>query len=96
MLESLKKVQTGEDCRLKNVDIYLFGKCVQVDLLCPILFISSDTPAADKFGGHYSSYSEGVKHVTCSCNVPFDKLDDQNLCSNKSRTVSTYCAKYWM
>jgi len=60
------------------VDIYLFGKCVQVDLLCPILFISSDTPAADKLCGHYSSYSEGVKHVTCSCNVPFDKLDDPN------------------
>jgi hypothetical protein len=78
MLESLKKVQTGEDLRLKNVDIYLFGKCVQVELLCPILFIASDTPAADKLCGHYSSYGEGVQRVTCSCNVPFDKLDDPN------------------
>jgi hypothetical protein len=78
MLESLKSVQTGEDPQLKNVDIYLFGKCVQVELLCPILFISSDTPAADKLCGHYSSYGEGVKRVTCSCNVPFDKLDDPN------------------
>ena len=76
MLESLKKVQTGEDSRLKNVEIYLFGKVVKVDLLCPILFISCDTPAADKLCGHYSSYGEGVQRVTCSCNVPFDSLDD--------------------
>jgi hypothetical protein len=40
--------------------------------------ISSDTPAADKLCGHYSSYGEGVKCITCSCNVPFDKLDDPN------------------
>ena len=60
------------------MDIYLFGKCVQVELLCPILLIASDTPAANKLCGHYSSYSEGVQHVTCSCNVPFDKLDDPN------------------
>jgi hypothetical protein len=72
-------VQTGEDPQLKNVDIYLPGKCVQVELLCTILFISFDTPAADKLCGHYSSYGEGVKHILCSCNVPFDnKLDDPN------------------
>jgi hypothetical protein len=37
MLKSLQRVQTGADSRLQNVEIYLFGKCVQVDLLCPIL-----------------------------------------------------------
>ena len=51
---------------------------MQVDLLCPILFIAVDTPAADKLCGHYSSYCEGVQHVTCSCDVPFSKLDDPN------------------
>jgi hypothetical protein len=76
MLESLKKVQTGEYFCLKNVEIFLFGKIVRVDVLCPILFISCDTPAADKLLGHYSSYGEGVHWVTCSCNIPFDKLDD--------------------
>ena len=45
-------------------------------MLCPILFISCDTPAADKLCGHYSSYGQGVHHVMCSCNVPFDNLDD--------------------
>ena len=39
MLESLKKVQTGKDSQLQNVEIYLFGKVVKVNLLCPILFI---------------------------------------------------------
>ena len=60
MLKSLQRVQTGADSRLQNVEIYLFDKCVQVDLLCPILLIGVDTPAADKLCGHYSSYTEGV------------------------------------
>jgi hypothetical protein len=80
MLKSLQLVQTGADSRLQNVEIYLFGKCVQVDLLCPIMLIAVDTPAADKLCGHYSSYSEGVQCVTCSCNVPFiSDLDDPNI-----------------
>jgi hypothetical protein len=78
MLKSLQRVQTGADSRLQNVEIYLFGKCVQVDLLCPILLIAADTPAADKLCGHYSSYSEGVQHVTCSCDISFSDLDDPN------------------
>jgi hypothetical protein len=43
MLKSLQRVQTGADSRLQNVEIYLFGKCVQVDVLCPILLIAADT-----------------------------------------------------
>jgi hypothetical protein len=49
MLKSLQHVQSGADSRLQNVEIYLFGKCVQVDLLCPILLIAVDTPAADNY-----------------------------------------------
>ena len=78
MLKSLQRVQSGEDSRLQNVEIYLFDKCVQVDLLCPILLIAVDTPAADKLCGHYSSYTEGVQRVTCSCDVPFIDLDDMD------------------
>ena len=78
MLKSLQRVQTGADSRLQNVEIYLFDKCVQVDLLCPILLIAVDTPAADKLCGHYSSYTEGVQRVTCSCDVSFIDLDDPN------------------
>jgi hypothetical protein len=48
MLETLCKVQTGEDTHLQNVEIYLFDKQVIVDILCPILFISANAPAADK------------------------------------------------
>jgi len=47
MLKSLQRVQTGVDSRLQNVEIYLFDKCVKVDLLCPILLIAVDTPTAD-------------------------------------------------
>jgi hypothetical protein len=72
MLDSLKKVQTGEDFRLKNVEIYLFGKVVTVDVLCPILFISCDTPAADKLCGHFQvmvkvssgSHAPAMFHLT--------------------------------
>jgi hypothetical protein len=53
----------------------LFGECKQVDLLCPILLFAADT-AADKLCGHYSSYTEGVQHVTCSCVVSSSALDD--------------------
>jgi hypothetical protein len=49
---------------------------LRVDVLCPILFIAADTPAAALLCGHYSSYGKGVQRVTCSCNVPFAKLDD--------------------
>ena len=77
MLRSLQRVQSSEDTRLQSVEIYLFGKVVQVELLCPILFIVCDTPSADKLCGHYSSYNQGVKHVTCACDdVPFFKLDN--------------------
>jgi hypothetical protein len=51
---------------------------VQVDLLCPILLIAADTPAADKLCGHFSSYSEGVKHLTCSCDVSFSDSKNPN------------------
>jgi hypothetical protein len=45
LLKSLQRVQTGADSRLQNVEIYLFGKCVKVDVLCPILLtIAVDTP----------------------------------------------------
>ena len=40
----------------------------------------SYTPAADKLCGHFLSYGKGVKCVTCSCNVPFDKMDDPDFC----------------
>ena len=76
MLQGLQRVQTGVDSRLQNVEIYCFGRCLRVDVLCPILFIAADTPAADKLCGHFSSYGKGVKRVTCSCNVPFGKMDD--------------------
>ena len=36
------------------------------------------TPTADKLCGHYSSYTEGAQHVTCSCDVSFIDLDDLN------------------
>jgi hypothetical protein len=52
MLKSLQCIQTGVDSRLQNVEIYLFDKGVQVDLLCTILLIAVDTPAADKLCGH--------------------------------------------
>jgi hypothetical protein len=61
MLETLRLAQSPKTSTLKNVEIYLFGKVVTVDILCPILFISADTPAADKLCGHYSSYNAGVK-----------------------------------
>ena len=90
MFKSLQRVQTGADSRLQNVEIYLFGKCVQVDLLCPILFIAVDTPAADKLCGHYSSYSEGVQHVTCSCDIPFSELDDPLFLERSQPTVPKF------
>ena len=78
MLETLRLAQSPMASTLKNVKIYLFGKVITVDILCPILFISADTPAADKLCGHFSSYNSGVKQITCSCDVPFIKLDDPN------------------
>ena len=63
----------------QNIEIYLFDICVQVNLLCPIWLIAVDTPAANKLCGHYSSYTKGVQHVTCSCNVSFTDLDDPNV-----------------
>ncbi|MCK7501273.1 MAG: hypothetical protein MZW92_72520 [Comamonadaceae bacterium] len=94
MLQGLQRVQTGVDSRLQNVEIYCFGKCLRVDVLCPILFIAADTPAADKLCGHFSSYGKGVKRVTCSCNVPFDKMDDPDFCCspvtwNDMHTIAT-------
>jgi hypothetical protein len=94
MLQGLQRLQTGVDSRLQNVEIYCFGKCLRGDVLCPILFTAADTPAADKLCGHFSSYGKGVKHVTCSCNVPFDKMDDPDFCRspvtwNDMHTIAT-------
>jgi hypothetical protein len=78
--QGLQGIQTGVDSRLQIVEIYCFGKCLRVDVLCPILFMVTNTPAADKLCSHFSRYGEGVKHVTCSCNIPFDKMDDPDFC----------------
>ena len=65
MLKSLQCVQTGADSRLQNVEIYLFDKGVQVDLLCTILLIVAvDTPAADKLCGHCCKLHQGG-HSVC-------------------------------
>jgi hypothetical protein len=62
-----------------------FGKCVWVDLLCPILLIAVDTPAADKLCEHYSSYTLGVQRVICSCNVPFSDFGQR--CQKKTQNI---------
>jgi hypothetical protein len=50
-----------------------------VSLFVPLFeLIAADTPAADKLCGHFSSYSEGLKRLTCSCNVSFSNLNDPN------------------
>jgi hypothetical protein len=76
MLKTLREVQTGEDTRLQNVEIYLFDKQDIVDILCPILFISADTPAADKLCGHFASHTTKVKCIPCSCDTLTNLLDD--------------------
>jgi hypothetical protein len=87
MRQGLQQVQTGVDSRLKMLK-YIVLENVS------ILFIAADTPAADKLCAHFSSYGKGVKHVTCSCNVPFDKMDDPDFCCspitwNAMHTIAT-------
>jgi hypothetical protein len=94
MLQGLQQVQTGVDSRLQNAEIYCFGKCLRVNVLCPILSIAADTPAADKLCTHFSSYGKGVKLVICSCNIPFDKMNDLDFCCspvtwNDMHTIGT-------
>jgi hypothetical protein len=69
MLETLRKSQTGEDIRLQNVPICLFGEIKVVDLICPILFIAADTPAADKLCSHFQSYTGKIQRPTVSCDI---------------------------
>jgi len=76
MLDGLRKVQTGEDPRLHNVPICLFGEVKFVDVVCPIMFISADTPAADKLCGHYSNFAGVIERPTHACDVPVDDLDN--------------------
>jgi hypothetical protein len=76
MLQRLQQVQTGVYSRLQNVEIYCFGKCLRLDVLCPILFLSADTPAADKLCAHFSSHGKGVKRVRFSPNQ-FQQWSDQ-------------------
>ena len=45
MLKSLQCIQTDVDSRLQNVEIYLFDKGVQVDLLCTILLHQERNPS---------------------------------------------------
>jgi hypothetical protein len=61
---------------LPNCQVFWMSRaCFSV--VCAIfLSLAVDTPAADKLCGHYSSYTEGVQHVTCLCDVPFADLDD--------------------
>jgi hypothetical protein len=82
MLRILGKVQSGEDTRLKNVEVNLFGKQMILDVICPILFISVDTPAADKLCGHYSNYTGVIRHPTVSCDITVDQLDNPHFHCN--------------
>lgn len=76
MLEGLRKVQTGEDTWLQNVPIYLFGEVKCVDIICPIMFISADTPAANKLCAHFSNFAGIIERPTHSCDVSMEGLQD--------------------
>lgn len=76
MLEGLQQAQRHLDPRVENVEIWLFGEKKVVDLLLPILFINTDTPAAEKLCGHMPGSSIEMQRVPVSCDCPTDKLDD--------------------
>ena len=82
MLSCLRNIQTGEDTRLHNVPIYLFGEVKHVDLLCPIFFVSADTPAAEKLSAHYSNFACIIQWPTTACDVTVEELDNQNHACN--------------
>ena len=76
MLKGLRNVQMGQDPRLRDVEIYLFGEVIRVDVICPILFISADTPAADKLCGHFSNFAGIIRRPTTACDINVEALDD--------------------
>ena len=78
MLSGLRNIQTGEDTRLHNVSIYLFTEVKHVDLFCPILFVSADTPAADKLSTHYSNFADIIQWPTTACDVTVEELENPN------------------
>jgi hypothetical protein len=40
------------------------------------MFISADTPAADKLCAHYSNFSGNIQRPTAACDIPFASLDN--------------------
>jgi hypothetical protein len=51
-----------------------------------------NTPAVDKLCGHYSSYTESVQHMTCSCNALFNDFGKH--CQKQHKTFANQVAVY--
>ena len=76
MLKGLRNVQMGQDPRLRDVEIFLFGEVKRVEVICPILFISADTPAADKLCGHFSNFAGIIRRPTTACDINAQAMDN--------------------
>ena len=56
--------------------IYLFGEVKYVNVICPIMFINADIPAANKLCGHYSNYAGVIQRPSHACNISVEAMDD--------------------
>ena len=78
LLQRIKSEQNGTTKLLQNVTIFLNNQQVIVDIICPILFIIADTPAADTMCGRFNSYQLQIGRLHRACNVSPHDADKPN------------------
>jgi hypothetical protein len=76
ILRGIAEVQHGIDQRLTNVTLTIDNHTFECHLLCPIICVITDTPAANIVCGHYNSTSSEIARPHRTCDCTHDQLDN--------------------
>ena len=75
--------------RLRNVTLPIGpNRSLRVDIVCPLLYVISDTEGADKICGRYVCYSRSIARRCRVCNVLDDDLSNPDCSYNTNDSVS--------
>jgi hypothetical protein len=76
ILRGIAEVQHGIDQRLTNVTLTIDDHTFECQLLCPIICVITDTPAANIVCGRFNSASSKIARPHRTCDCTHDQLDN--------------------
>jgi hypothetical protein len=80
VLQGLQSARAGEDRRLKGAPVKLVGgKCLAVDIVCPLLFVINDGKQGDQLCGRVNGHHSSTRRHHRSCDCVYEDLNNANV-----------------